>query len=182
MKRFNVVVALGLALPAFGTARESIEWDEPVMGGTACKATEIVLEGEQLRVNFDQYQARLRGGRLARATCLFSAGARWPAGFRIVIRNVALRGRYALQSAVSGVARAELFTTGGTGQIVEAQKASGAGKFSVTEAGTVYRSDCSGEGMLRMNSSVRVVASGGNAAGSMELRRLTADLSLESCE
>ncbi len=189
MKRLTLAVLLGLSLSSFarsgididvdgGRDRGDIALGDAVFGGTACNgqdAAKVFIEEGKLKVAFEDFGVQARFTRLERATCLFSIQAEWPAGKQIVIKNVKLKGAYAIGSG-KAVATAELFTTGGVGQPVQAQATSGAGRFREVEPGEVYRSSCTGSGLLRLNSSIRLTGS-----GSMKLDRLSAELSLEDC-
>ena len=188
MKKTLLMVLIGMALPALARERtrpvEGIELEDAVTGGTACGSSDSVsvsLEDGVLDVEFADFQAGQRGVRMDRQTCLFSAVAQWPQGSQIVIRNLNLRGSYHLGAGASGVARAELFTTGGEGTPAEVQGTEGHGYFDQTLSDEVYRSNCSGSGMLRLNSSIRVT-SGNNGRNAMGLEGLSAELTLEPCQ
>jgi hypothetical protein len=182
MKLKSLAVLLVLALPALG--REAIQVYDITEAGSGCPAgtgdVQIDVDDGELNVDFSSLRAEMRGGRLAREVCMFAAKAKWPRGYQIVISDVNLKGRYTLRSGTRGAVHSELFTTGGVGEAIDLSL-SGSGHFDETESGEVYRSDCSGSGLLRMNSSVRVTSAGGFGSGSVRLSSLNAELSLEKC-
>lgn len=188
MKQTLLLALIAMALPAFARERlpsvDAIELESAVTGGTACADSDSVyvsLDEDYLDVQFANFTAGQRGARMDRQTCLFSAVARWPQGSQIVVRDLSLRGDYRLSSGATGVARAEIFTTGGVGTPAEVQGTEGHGYFDETLFDEVYRSDCSGSGILRMNSSIRVI-SGGFGRSAMSLEGLSAQVTLEPCE
>lgn len=189
MKSLTFAMLLGLALNAQGRDSEdilvdgerednAIRLEEPVTGGTQCgssRSLKLKLEDGVLKVKFDEFAVQSRGSRLERETCLFSAAMEWPQGYRVVLKDLSLRGSADVHSG-RAVARAELFTTGGVGQALEIT-ATGEGKFARVQRGVVSQSGCSGSGLLRLNSSLRLTGS-----GSLKVNRLKAELSLEACE
>ncbi len=198
MKSITLTILMGLALQAHGRGgedgggiiiigggRHQIELGEAVTGGTACNyegSVDIELEDDgKLKVDFDDFSATMRGSRIERATCMFSAPISWPRGQRVVIKDLGIRGHSAVSYSTRASVAAEMFMTGGFGETLSESLSSGVSSFNEKLNGEVYSSDCSGSGLLRLNSNIRLIGSGYGGAGKVEVRKISAELSLESC-
>jgi hypothetical protein len=191
--KLTLLALLAMALPALGRDSDDIDLDvdtdrdpqsgiviyNAATGGTACDVL-FDLEGKKLKVEFDGLNAELLNGRGARETCMISLSARWPKGARIVISNVKMKGNYALYGA-RGTASAEVFTTGGAGEVLQTTKTGGAGHYSEIQSGEVHTSGCSGSGLIRVNANVRVNGNGYRSSGVIGMDKLSAELTLEPC-
>lgn len=167
-----------LAVAVSAAHAGEIEFGEAKGQGT-CEVRGVLKDG-RLSLALSGFVATLGSG-LKRETCLISVPVSWPKGKQIVVKNLTLSGDFELRNQAQGTARAELFTAATRGERVEVKRRADDGDYRETMSGEVLRTDCTGNGILRVNSSLTL--RGERARGAyLSMEKLSARVSVEDCD
>jgi hypothetical protein len=163
-----VAAALMMLVPAVSAAPLTI--GKIGLGGPGCpagSATAAITADGHLSIRFRQYRVSAGGARsFDRKACGLTIPVSAPAGMSVAIVGVQYKGFNRLPPGAKSTISAEIFFAGGRGPIVSRSFTGPLNRsFTHTSAAsaTVW-SECGADFNLRINSSLRVMTSGGRAA------------------
>lgn len=147
-----------------------MELGELTAKGSACntESTELKVEGNHLRFEFKSLQAK---GEKDRQSCSLVLPIEWPKGTALSLKNIRVSGT---SKEGRGQIRVELFShlLPGMPFSVVAQP----GEFDETIENSIYQLGCSGNALLRIDSSLLA------AHGDITVDTIEAKVSLKNCK
>ncbi len=187
-------VMMAAVILVAGVARaDSFGVGQPGIGGSGCPQGTAYLTagpfgGDQVRIEFDQYEAALdgvKGNTFDRKNCSIALPLSIPQGFRAVLSDLTAEGSVSLPKGVVGQFETEAFQAGSVGpKYMKTFKGGGANSgqhLSFSFLKDLVRTGCGQEVILRLNSAALLKSKGSHLSGSLKFDSFAFTVALEPC-